>query len=460
LASHLPSRTLAPAAQRFDARRIFLLLAASLSSTILLKVADIQYLELIYLFQLCVLLLLFPRHGFQLRLLRPAFTLSVLYLLFGMGSFVLALVALRGDFYYPSDIGFLKYPVWITISRMVELAIDVGAMVYLVQLFRVDLKNLIFTLKVYFWVGVAGAVYSILTFPLNYFYEAQLGTYNNNHRMRGFFNEGGPFGVYLISEILVGMVLYRQGWGSRNRIRLAFLPIVVGMIGSQSKSAIFAAALMFLFNALMVQQTGRRLTVLAGILVTASIAAFVPSVSQSISVYANAAAQYEYLSNLSPNDGNYVLGRIAGAFIVPRMIRAHPLLGVGWGNYGIVRNSPEYRGGSAWANFYDSPGLGLLGTAAEVGVPLTVFLIAIFFYPYFYLRRIGAPLVVKNLALMQPVIHIFGGQLNLTHPWLLTAFALGLGYFYRHPFNAPVPEPHPGGILPQRVDDAAGVPAQ
>lgn len=452
MARNLPLRNFVSAVRRLDSRRIFLLLAASLSSTILLKVADIQYLELIYLLQLCVLVLLFPRHRFHLRLFRPAFTLAVLYLLFMIAAFVLALAALRNDFYYPSNLGFLQYPVWITLSRMVELTIDVGAMVYLVELFRADVNNLIFTLKVYFWVGVAGSVYSILTFPLNYFYDAQLGTYADIHRMRGFFNEGGPFGVYLISEILVGIVLYRQHWGSRNRIRLAFLPIAIGLIGSQSKSAIFAAALMFAFNALMVQQTGRRLAVLAGILVSASIAAFVPSISQSISGYANAATQYEYLSNFASQDDNYVLGRVAGAFIVPRMIQAHPLLGIGWGNYALVRNSPEYRGGSAWANFYDAPGLGLLGTAAEVGVPLTLVLIAIFFYPYFYLRRIGSPLVIKNLALMQPVIHIFGGQLNLTHPWLLTAFALGLGYAYSHNgLEVYNPQVSPSGPLPQSL---------
>jgi O-antigen ligase len=141
------------------------------------------------------------------------------------------------------------------------------------------------------------------------------------------------------------------------------------------------------------------------------------------------------------------------------MIRVHPLIGVGWGNYAIVRNDPEYRGGSAWADVYDAPGLGLLGTAAEVGVPLTLFLVAVFFYPYFYLRRMGAPLVVRNLALMQPVIHIFGGQLNLTHPWLLSAFALGLGYFYSRRQLVTYPsEPQPGGVLPRSASMA--VPAK
>lgn len=443
---------------RLSASRIFLLLAAALSSTIVLKVGEIQYLELIYFLQLIVLLLVFPADRFQFSLFRPAFTLLWLYLIFALSAFVLALVALRYDFYYPSNITFLKYPVWITLSRIIELAIDVGAMIYLIQLFRADVKNLIFTLRVYFWVGVAGAMYSILTFPLNYFYEAQLGTYSDIHRMRGFFNEGGPFGVYMISEVLIGLVLYRQGWGSRGRIRLASVPIVIGLIGSQSKSAIFAAGLMVAMNALMVRQKGRRVIAVLALATIASIAALMPSISGSIRVYANGPKEYEYLSNFAYGDNNYVLGRVAGAFIVPRMIAAHPVLGVGWGNYALVRNSPEYRGASAWAENYDASGLGLLGTAAEVGVPLTLFLIAIFFYPYFYLRRIGAPLVVKNIALMQPVIHIFGGQLNMTHPWLLTAFALGLGCYYsRHPFNATATEPHTGGDLSQSLA-TAGMP--
>jgi len=426
------TRTRKPADLSFYGRRLFLFLASTLSSTILLKVAEIQFLEIIYCLQLGFLIALFPRRRFRTRLFRPAFVISALYGVFMVVTLISALAALQNDFYFPSQLSLLKEPVWITFSRIIELTVDVGAMVYLIQLFRTDIENLIFALRVYFWVGVAACVYSIVSFPLNVLYDLQLGTYVDVHRMRGFFNEGGPFGVYLISELLIAIVLYRQGWISRRSYGVGMVLVGVGAVGSQSKSALFAAGLMLLFNALMVKETGRRLAVLAGVAAILCVCAYLPAISEPLRAYVEKPADFEYYSNFVYSDPNYVYGRVAGAFIVPRMIAAHPYLGVGWGNYGIVRDSPQYRGGAAFADYDDAPGLGLLGTAAEVGIPATLFLIGILFYPYFYLRRIEAPLVIKNLALMQPIIHLFGGQLNLTHPWVITAFAFGLGYFYKH----------------------------
>ncbi len=437
-----------PPAERFQWARVFLFLAAALSATILLKVGEIQYLELIYFFQLSLLVLLFPRRGFRARLFRPSFQLGMLYAVFMLVTLLSAFAALRNDFYFPSELSLLKHPIWITSSRIAELIIDVGAMMYLVQLFRADLRNLIFTLRVYYWVGVAGCVYSIISFPLNYFYKLDLGTYYNLHRMRGFFNEASPFGLYLLGEILIVMVLRRQQWITRSQFRWTFPLILIGLVVSQSKAAIFAVVLMLVFNALMVRKTSQRVAVLTGVLVVCGVAASVPSVRDSVQGYIEKPADFEYISNFVYSDPNYIYGKVAGGFLVPRMIQAHPWLGVGWGNYGLVRDSPQYRGGSAFADFYDSPGLGLFGMAAEIGVPATLFLIVIFFWPYLYLRRIGAPLVVKNIALIQPMVHIFGGQLNMTYPWTMTAFAFALGYFYsRHELSAyPAPVVAPAKV--------------
>jgi O-antigen ligase len=259
--------------------------------------------------------------------------------------------------------------------------------------------------------------------------------------MRGFYNEGGPYGLYLITVFLVGIVLSRQNWSRRSRIRLAYVPLAIALLGSQSKAAIFAAGIMMFFDALMVKQLGRRLLVVGALLGVGFLASDVPAITEPIAIYITTPAKYEYLSNLDSEE-DLLSGRIAGAFIVQRMIQVHPWVGIGWGNYPLVRNSPEYRGGARWADIEDDPGLGILGTTADFGIPLTLFLVCITFYPYFYLRRQGAPLVVKNLALIQPVVHLCGAQLNLTYPWLITAFALGLGYYNsRHQLEAYAPQP-------------------
>jgi hypothetical protein len=155
----------------------------------------------------------------------------------------------------------------------------------------------------------------------------------------------------------------------------------------------------------------------------------VVDIGKALQTYQRASQAYERLSHRHLKDGSFVYGRVAGAFIVPRIVREHPLVGVGWGNYGLVRNAPEYRGAAAFAHLsYDEPGLGLVGLTADLGIPLVLCLAGCLFLPFIYLRRIKAPVYLANLALLQPIVHLFGGQLNLTYPWIVTAFALGLGY--------------------------------
>lgn len=432
----------------WSSTRIFLLLAGTLTSTVglelpggvsILRVSNIQYLEIIYFFQLVLLVILFPRQRYRTHLLRPVAMLGVLYAIFTLAAFILALWALGNDFYLPSQLSFLKHPFWISVSRMTELIIDVAIMMYLIQLFRTDKKNLVFTLRVYFAVGLASALYSIFTFPLQYLFHVNLGTYLVSHRMRGFYNEGGPYGLYALSVVLVGIILLRQRWANPVRIWLAYIPIGIALLDSQSKAALVGVGLILGLNALMVKRTWARVGMIFVLLLISMAVSFVPTITEGLKVYIQGPQKYEYLSNL---EDDLLSGRIAGAFIVRRMIAVHPWAGIGWANYPLVRNSPEYRGAARWADFADDPGLGMLGTTADFGIPLTVFLLGTMLYPYFYLRRRGAPLAIRNLALLQPVVHLCGAQLSLTYPWLITAFALGLGHYYtRHELEPWAPSP-------------------
>ena len=86
----------------------------------------------------------------------------------------------------------------------------------------------------------------------------------------------------------------------------------------------------------------------------AAIAIFLVTVYQVIDLgaalrnYQRLSQAYEWLSHRHAKDGNFVSGRVAGAFIVPKMVEEHPVVGVGWGNYGLVRDAPEYRGAAAF----------------------------------------------------------------------------------------------------------------
>jgi hypothetical protein len=118
------------------------------------------------------------------------------------------------------------------------------------------------------------------------------------------------------------------------------------------------------------------------------------------------------------------MGRIVGAIIVPRMIAAHPLAGIGIGNYSLMRNDPEYLQGLPTVTDWDLPGLGLAGSSAELGIPLTVFLLAMLFKPLRQARRAASPVAVMLAASFQPIATLAGVNLNFFYPWLITALAL------------------------------------
>ncbi len=424
--SHLEPVTALDRWRRWE--NLFLLLTAALASTITLKFASIQYLEYIYGLQILILLAHFPQLGFQMTIHKTVLRLGIGWILFGLATLVLAVAALRFEFYIPTGLPLLRYPVYIAVSRLTEIFLDVFAMLYMATLFRRSTEKVRFAMKAYFWVGVASALYSLVTWPLDVLGIASLGAYANLHRFRGFYNEGGPYGLYVISVMLSGVVLYRLGWDTMRRLRWAFLLLVIAFIMSQSKAAFLAAAALLLLNVLIGGSANQRFAILGSGGVVLVLAAQFLNLTQDLRNYQYGSQDFERYSHIQSTDNNYVLGRIAGAYIVPRMIKAHPWTGIGLGNYGTLRNAPEYRGAALYVDAADEPGLGMLGYAADLGIPLLVFTMLCLLAPFFMLRRIKAPAYLTNLALLQPLVHLFGAQFNVTYPWVVTAFALGVGF--------------------------------
>lgn len=409
---------------------IFLFLTGALASTIILKVGPVQYLEILYFVELIVLLVIFSENSFKVRWFRPYLRIASWYFVFSSTALLLAICALRYDFYFPDTLNLLNYPVVITISRIIELLASVSIMLYLAYKFREDPRKAAFTMRVYFWVGFASAAFSIISYPLSIVSGVDLGAYGSSHRMRGFYNEGGPYGLYVISVFLVGMALYRQKWIKKGSLQFAFVILSIAFLGSRSKAAFCAVLVMLLVNGLLAKSFTKRIVLALSIIVFLIAVSEVIDLGTALRAYQRVSQAYEWLSHRHVNDPNFIYGRVAGAFIVPKMVAEHPLVGVGWGNYGLVRNAPEYRGAAAFVHEGDDPGLGIAGMAAELGLPLVLYLGGCLILPFIYLRRMKSPLYLTNLALLQPIVHLFGAQLNVTYPWIVTAFALGLGYSF------------------------------
>jgi hypothetical protein len=75
---------------------------------------------------------------------------------------------------------------------------------------------------------------------------------------------------------------------------------------------------------------------------------------------------------------------------------------------------------------WDLPGVGLLGSAAEFGVPLALAFLALLLRPFLRARRRKAPAMVVVTAGFQPVAFLLGVNLNFFYPWLVAAIAIAL----------------------------------
>jgi O-antigen ligase len=169
----------------------------------------------------------------------------------------------------------------------------------------------------------------------------------------------------------------------------------------------------------------RQMLALAGVLallLTVFVARFQGGLSGYLYAYLNFDEAYYY----RPDDPSLIMGRITAMLIVPRMVSAHPLLGIGVGNYSLMRNDPDYLQGLPPVDEWDLAGMGLLGSAAEFGIPLTLLLLALLIQPLVRARRRKAPLIVTLAAGFQPIAFLLGVNLNFFYPWLVAAFVLSL----------------------------------
>lgn len=409
--------------------RVFLFLVGALASTVMVKIGPIQILEIVYLIQIGLLLAQVSRSNGHVILFRPFARIGIYFAWFSLASFILAIVALRLDFYTPEDLTPLKGPILITVSRIVELMANVSMMIYLADQFRRYPGKARFTMRVYFWTGVASGIYSILSYPLDVAGIVSLGAYLDSHRLRGFYNEGGPWGIYLLTVLFVGYILTRLKWESRYRIWIGYAIVVAVLPGSASKAAAVALPVFFLLIGLFARSFVAKSAIIIGLLILAFALLRLADPASLFRTYVTSSQVYERESIRHRHDNNYVYGRIAGLFIVPRMVAAHPLTGIGWGNYGLVRNAPDFRGASVWADIDDDPGLGVAGLTADLGLPLFAFLLVCLALPFATVRRLQVPDYIINIALLQPAAHLCGAQLNLTYPWIVTSFALGVAFW-------------------------------
>jgi len=414
----------------------FVILLAISSGLIRLGVSFLQPEDFVLLGLLLLCITKWIYSGFSAGVSPQIRYLFRAYSFFLVGLVLMGLLAIRLTFYPLDDTSFLKQPILFSASKLLQLAAVVCGFLWLTNSFAKDKTFLRVALDTYWWTGIVTCIYAIACYVLVNLHPSELsdvdmfGAYGVEDyvRARGFFNEGGPFGIYVLSVLIVGFLRRRV---TGHRLGVACLAVLfLAFVLSGSKAGFFAAAGVILISALSAASTKER--IFYTILAAASLSGLGMwlDFDEQLQGYVDSYVNFDEEIAARGRDYHLVIGRVSAFHIVPKMIATHPLTGIGFGNYPLMRNDPNYLDGlPAITEVQDLPGLGLVGVAAEIGVPATLWLIVLLFIPYRRNRQTG--LVVTSGALFQPMAHIFGMQITFFLPWFVTACALGVSFYER-----------------------------
>ncbi|TWR25346.1 hypothetical protein FPZ42_12125 [Mucilaginibacter achroorhodeus] len=247
-------------------------------------------------------------------------------------------------------------------------------------------------------------------------YDASEG--DQVYRLKGFFVEGGPFGLFYAFIFTVCVACYR-----RLRLKPLYLiiPVILVLLG-QSKAGYL---LLFLNGAVYLMSKVGKFFKRLFVKILLYIAVIVLMVFGSIAtlqMYVDSLSDIELKASLfAPGeiDPNFMMGRISATVIVPNMLAKNAWVGIGWGNYPLLRNNPAYRQfmPEIPVSFWDATGLGgIVDMLLEAGI---IFFI-IYLLLYFRLAKTIRPLPASNyliLALIGPLL--LGVAIYFFYTWLL-----------------------------------------
>ena len=113
---------------------------------------------------------------------------------------------------------------------------------------------------------------------------------------------------------------------------------------SASKAGFFAAAFLFLYHVISAASFAKKISYfILSVVLFVGLAASL-NFGDQLYGYLYSYQNIEEQVALRGVDLNLVAGRVSALYIVPRMIMAHPITGIGFGNYPLMRNDPHYLG--------------------------------------------------------------------------------------------------------------------
>ena len=322
------------------------------------------------------------------------------------------------EFDYSVASSILQRPFWCSIGRYVEL---LCCLVFIEIVLRYakflgykDACDKIFRVN-YF-----ASIFLIVLFILEYTHLFEgFDVITETGRLRGFFNEGGPFGLMTSLMIVLSFKF--------NRTRKEIFVLFICLLLSESKAGFLLIVIISFFTIWKQYSNKKKRRVLLFILLfpIITLVSYISYVliSQYSVFWTDADLSFQY-AEANPDDYNFTAGRVSGFYIGYTMFRKNPFIGIGLGNYPVLRNLNEYRVFFPKVPLYDAMSFGGI---ADLLVQQGVLGLTLFMFVMYKRYKIREKSIYIPLLL---IVFMCGVQFTFVYPWLLIALNEG-DYFYK-----------------------------
>lgn len=338
------------------------------------------------------------------------------------------LINFNQDFYLdPEFLTFLKRPYLISISRYIEYLACFSFATVTYKAVNYFISNGYDKNEILTKVIKVNAIFSVFLIFLYLLYFFNVLAYNQGTivynaapylpypilRLKGFYFEGGPFGLFYAFLFCITTFI--------NKKSLYFKIIFIIIILLAKSKAGIIAVIGWVFYRMYIKFRSNYFTKFVVFLILVPL--FVLTATKVANNYIETYQQTAQLLKDRPNDTNFIMGRTAALYIVPNMVKHNPLFGIGLGNYSLVRNDPRYLGILPVVTDWDLPGLGgVVSLLIENGfLGLIGFLYLIFLI---YKKYSSNSLISQKCIILFLIICCFGVQLYFLYIWFLIGLAV------------------------------------
>ncbi|PWK02469.1 O-antigen ligase-like membrane protein [Flavobacterium araucananum] len=316
-----------------------------------------------------------------------------------------------------------KAPYVITIGRYFELISCISLCIITFRLFK---RNTDQSKKIIDYLVDWNVLITAFFFLIYIFVKIGLLPIHNSiviydsNRLRGLYNEGGPFGLMLS---FIFMLSFFQDNTNKRLLKQLFLFIIIAFFARSKAGILFVVIWIALFNFEILKN---KLRAFIFPIMLVFLTGFYLLFMNISAMYVTELNRVKQSVKERPEDINLILGRVSGVYIVPNMIEENPIFGIGLGNYPLLRNNAEYR------TFFPKPPKevididahgfgGIIDIIVEMGLLGFFFFMFIVYGVYYEIRSINKGIV---LVLGFLLIYCFGVQIYFLYPWVLLAVIL------------------------------------